>query len=147
MLMKAHENILVFYKKLPIYKPQYGNGKPYSNSHKPGDSGDNYGTVGYSEVHNVMTRYPRSVIRFDVDAKAEYHPTQKPVALFEYLIKTYTNPGELVLDNCMGSGTTGVACQHLNRNFIGMELNEEYFKIAEKRINNANMQIQSELPF
>ena len=65
----------------------------------------------------------------------------------EYLIKTYTNENETVLDNCMGSGTTGVACQHLNRNFIGMELNDEYFKIAEKRINNANMQIQNDLPF
>ena len=134
MPMKAHENILVFYRKLPIYKPQYGNGKPYSNSHKPGDSGDNYDTDGYSEVHNVTTRYPRSVIRFDVDAKAKYHPTQKPVALFEYLINTYTNPGELVLDNCMGSGTTAIACMNTGRNFVGFEMDKGYYDIACKRI-------------
>ena len=68
-------------------------------------------------------------------SNGKLHPTQKPVALFEYLIKTYTNEGDLVLDNCMGSGTTGVACKNLNRNFIGIELDPEYFKIAEKRIN------------
>src|SRR5574344_720945 len=137
MPMKAHENILVFYKRLPNYNPQYKNGRPYSYNHEPGDSGSNYGTVGYSTVDIVTTRYPRSVIRFDVDRKAEYHPTQKPVALFEYLIKTNTNPGELVLDNCMGSGSTGVACVNTNRKFIGIELDEKYYDISCKRITNA----------
>ena len=83
-------------------------------------------------------RYPQSVFRYSGQAKEinnrRYHPTQKPVALFEYLIKTYTNEGDLVLDNCMGSGTTGVACKNLNRNFIGMELDQDYFEIAKKRI-------------
>ncbi len=80
------------------------------------------------------TNYPINLLYFKRD-KDKLHPTQKPVALFEYLIKTYTNEGETVLDNCMGSGTTGVACKNLNRNFIGIELDPEYFKIAEKRIN------------
>ena len=82
------------------------------------------------------TNYPKQLIVFDKDSE-NYHPTQKPVDLIEYLIKTYTDEGDLVLDNCMGSGTTGVACKHLNRNFIGMELDETYFKIAEDRINQA----------
>jgi len=73
----------------------------------------------------------------NANQKAKSHPTQKPVALLEYLIKTYTNEGDLVLDNTMGSGTTGVACVNLNRNFIGMELDDKYFEIAEKRINEA----------
>jgi len=82
--------------------------------------------------------YPKSVLRFNKEhSSVRLHPTQKPVALFEYLIKTYTNEGDLVLDNCMGSGTTGVACKNLNRNFIGIELDPEYFKIAEKRINES----------
>ena len=79
------------------------------------------------------TNYPNTILEFNNEGNT-VHPTQKPVALFEYLIKTYTNEGDLVLDNCMGSGTTGVACQNLNRNFIGIELDTEYFKIAEKRI-------------
>lgn len=77
--------------------------------------------------------YPISIVEFS-NAKRGVHPTQKPVALFEYLIKTYTNEGETVLDNCMGSGTTGVACKNLNRKFIGFELDDEYFEIAKERI-------------
>jgi DNA modification methylase len=130
--MRAHEDVLVFGK--PIYNPQMGTGKAYSNSHKPGDSGDCYGAVNFSEVKNCETRYPRSVIKFDVDIKAEFHPTQKPVALMEYLIKTYTNPGDTVLDNCMGSGTTGVACVNTGREFIGIEQDPNYFQIASTRI-------------
>ncbi len=80
--------------------------------------------------------YPKSILTFKYD-KQKLHPTQKPVALMEYLIKTYTNEGDLVLDNCMGSGSTGVACKNLNRNFIGMELDEGYFNMATKRINDA----------
>jgi len=82
------------------------------------------------------TNYPRSVIKIQSEYKT-LHPTQKPVALFEYLIKTYTNEGDLVLDNCAGSGTTGVACKNLNRNFIGIELDETYFNIAKERIDNS----------
>jgi site-specific DNA-methyltransferase (adenine-specific) len=79
-----------------------------------------------------FTNYPRTVLKFGVEEGI--HPTQKPVALMEYLIKTYTNEGETVLDNCMGSGTTGVACKNLNRKFIGIEKDETYFKIAQDRI-------------
>ncbi|MBQ1799365.1 MAG: site-specific DNA-methyltransferase, partial [Prevotella sp.] len=82
-------------------------------------------------------RYPKQVIEFGVVERGTVHPTQKPVSLLEYLIKTYTNEGETVLDNCMGSGSTGVACVNLNRNFIGMELKEEYFDIAKERIHKA----------
>ena len=133
--MKAHENILVFYKRLPNYNPQMGKGVAYSNKHKPGDSGECYGKVSYSERNNVRTRYPRSVLEFDVDVKAEFHPTQKPVALFEYLIRTYTNEGEVVLDNCMGSFTTAIACDNLKRKWIGIEKEEKYCKIGQERIN------------
>ena len=91
MPMLDYEVISVFYKKLPTYNPQMGEGKAYSNSHKPGDSGECYGNVGHSEVKDRTTRYPKRIIEFNVDIKAEFHPTQKPVALFEYLIKTYTN--------------------------------------------------------
>jgi site-specific DNA-methyltransferase (adenine-specific) len=87
-----------------------------------------------NEYVQEKTNYPKSIIKIASESRTK-HPTQKPVALFEYLIKTYTNEGDLVLDNCMGSGTTGVACKNLNRNFIGIELDPEYFKIAEKRIN------------
>jgi len=86
--------------------------------------------------YEAFTNFPHNVLEYpNVIGSSVIHPTQKPVALFEYLIKTYTNEGDLVLDNCMGSGTTGVACKNINRNFIGIELDPEYFKIAEKRIN------------
>jgi hypothetical protein len=136
--MRAHEDVVVFYAG-SLYNPQMGVGPKYSNSHKPGDSGDCYGKVGFSEVKDCTTRYPRSVVRFPVDVKAEFHPTQKPVALMEYLIRTYTNAGDVVLDNTMGSGTTGVACANTGREFIGIERDPEYFGIAEKRIREAEL--------
>ena len=132
--MRAHEDILIFYRKLPMYNPQMGQGESYSNKHKPGDSGECYGKVASSERTNVTTRYPRSVLKFDVDMKAEFHPTQKPVALFEYLIKTYTNEGDTVLDNCIGSGTTAIASLNTGRYFIGIEQDEHYCNIARQRI-------------
>lgn len=135
--LRAHEDIIVFYTSQGVYNPQMGVGKPYSNSHKPGDSGDCYGSVKFSAVTDCTTRYPRTVIQFPVDIKAEFHPTQKPVALMEYLIRTYTNEGDTVLDNCMGSGTTGVACVNTKRNFIGIEQDETYFEIARQRIEMA----------
>lgn len=134
--MKAHENVLVFYDRHPTYNPQMGSGPAYSNKHKPGDNGGNYGDVGYSSVTNRTTRYPRSVQRFTSEMKPQ-HPTQKPVALMEYLIRTYTNPGDVVLDNCMGSGTTGVACANTGRRFIGMERDPKYFDIACDRVEKA----------
>ena len=93
------------------------------------------GVQNYSSTE----RYPHTILNFKKDTQnSSLHPTQKPVALLEYLIKTYTNEGETVLDFTMGSGTTGVACKNLNRDFIGIELDENYFKIAEERINNAD---------
>ena len=137
MPLNDYEIVSVFYKKIPTYNPQMGGGKKYSNKHKPGDSGECYGKVGFSQRKDVTTRYPKRIIEFPVDMKAEFHPTQKPVPLLEYLVNTYTNPGDLVLDNCMGSGTTGVACVNTGRRFIGVELDEEYFKIAKNRIDEA----------
>lgn len=152
MPMKAHENILVFYKKLPTYNPQMTQGHPRkvtSNSSrqksverqriKAAVSATNYNSYGESlEGYDSTERYPLSVQIFAKDQQKEnYHPTQKPVSLLEWLIKTYTNEGDLVLDNCMGSGSTGVACVNTNRNFIGMELTEQFFDIANERIEKA----------
>ena len=134
MPLKIHENILLFYKKLPTYNPQMRKGfKPYKC--KQGRHSTNYGA--YEQGHITESngeRYPIDIIEFKKDTGL--HPTQKPVALLEYLIKTYTNEGDVVLDNCMGSGSTGVACKKLNRNFIGIELDEKYFNIAKERIEN-----------
>ena len=131
MPMKKHENILVFYKKLPTYNPQFTEGKPYVatcsiHSSNYGKQKDNITTI------NDGKRYPVDIIKFNNDRCL--HPTQKPVALLEYLIKTYTNEGEIVLDNCMGSGSTCVACVNTNRHYIGFELDPQYYDIACKRL-------------
>lgn len=134
--MKAHENILVFYKSQPVYNPQKTEGKPYKGAGGKSKL-DNYGDFdSVREGSSDGSRYPRSVLEFRHETKP-VHPTQKPVDLMEYMIKTYTNEGQTVLDNCMGSGTTGVACKNLSRNFIGIELDETYFNIAKQRIENA----------
>ena len=140
MPMKAHENILVFYKKLPKYNPiKTTRHTPVHSYTKHQDDGSNYGKTKAGISGGGSTeRYPRSVQKFKTDKQKEaLHPTQKPVELLEYLIKTYTDENELVLDNCMGSGSTGVACVNTNRNFIGMELDNNYFNIAEERIYKA----------
>jgi site-specific DNA-methyltransferase (adenine-specific) len=134
MPMKKHENILIFYKKLPTYNPQFTKGKAYvstcsSHSSNYGKQKDNITTI------NDGKRYPVDIIKFSKDIGL--HPTQKPVALLEYIIKTYTNEGETVLDNCMGSGSTGVACVNTGRQFIGIELDIGYFEIAKNRIAEA----------
>jgi len=132
---KVHENISVFSKKRHNYYPQMTKGKPYVSG--KGTSGDITNNVIKVQTKNSGTRYPRSVQRFNTDkAKGSFHPTQKPVALLEYLIHTYTNENEIVLDNCMGSGSTGVACLNTNRRFIGIEKDEKYFNIAKERIRN-----------
>ena len=97
------------------------------------------GGISKKIVKVYDTWYPKTLLKFKTERGL--HPTQKPVPLFEYLIKTYTNEGETVLDNCMGSGTTGVACKNLNRNFIGIELNDKYFEIAKERIESHEVQI------
>ena len=131
MPMKNHENILVFYKKLPTYNPQMTKGTPYTQ--KSGKASSNYNPQERVTTVNEGYRYPLTVQRFNNERGL--HPTQKPVALFEYLIKTYTNEGETVLDNCMGSGTTAIAAINTNRNYIGFELDEEYYNLANERIS------------
>jgi len=137
-----HEIISVFYKKRSMYNPQglIKKEKPTISKGNRGNkgkgsSGDCYGlaTKDYTQEYG---HYPKSIKAFQVDMKAEHHPTQKPVALMEYLIKTYTNENETVLDFTMGSGSTGVACKNTNRNFIGIELDKEYFEISKERIND-----------
>lgn len=104
---------------------------------KPSSNSGNYGEIKHLKDNYNDDYYPTSILEFsNANVRGRLHPTQKPVALMEYLIKTYTNECETVLDNCMGSGTTGVACKNLNRNFIGIELDEDYFNIAKERIEN-----------
>ncbi|WP_429995770.1 DNA-methyltransferase [Metabacillus fastidiosus] len=137
MPLKVHENILVFYKKLPTYHPQktYGH-KPVNRYKKHSSDGSNYGkTMIGTEGGGNTDRYPVDALYFPRDIE-RYHPTQKPVALFEYLIKTYTNEGDIILDNCIGSGTTAVAAARLNRNFVGIEKESEYIEIAFKRLES-----------
>lgn len=133
MPMKRHENILVFYKKMPTYNPQLTKGKPYHTYNKAQSTNYNKFKTDY-ETKNNGWRYPVDIQEFSPETGS--HPTQKPVALLEYLIKTYTNENDIVLDNCMGSGSTGVACININRNFIGMELDKNYFEIAKKRLKD-----------
>ena len=130
----GHEVTSIFYKKQPTYNPQMGIGKPYKDLRSNSISSDH---MNHKKVPNINNgeRYPYSIVKFARNERS-VHPTQKPVALMEYLIKTYTNENETVLDFTMGSGSTGVAAKNLNRNFIGIELDEKYFNIAEKRIND-----------
>ena len=130
MPMKNHEDILVFYSKQPTYNPQ--GVREFNKVVKRGSNGGCYGKSG-SENLQELTGYPRTVQQFKSESKT-VHPTQKPVSLMEYLIKTYTNDGETVLDFTMGSGSTGVACVNTGRNFIGIELDPDYFEIAKQRI-------------
>jgi len=132
MPLKATENILVFYKKPPLYNPQMRTGfKPYTC--KSGNGSNNYGEQVQVITKSDGERYPLNWIEVPYD-KDKLHPTQKPVALFEYLIKTYTNEGDLVLDNCAGSFTTAIASMNLKRNWICIEQDETYCEIGRKRI-------------
>ena len=140
MPLRAHENIYVFYKHLPTYNPQMRTGfKPYDRGYVADKGGRNYGTLSnnYNPRKSSGDRFPVDVITFSNGNNHTVHPTQKPVDLLKYLIRTYTDEGMTVLDNSMGSGSTGVAAKQLKRNFIGMELNKEYFEIAKQRINEA----------
>lgn len=137
--MQRTENICVFCKSKLTYKPimtprnQVKKSKVYTKSES------NPLKYNDEKVRVYKDKYPQSLLKFsNACQKDKKHPTQKPVALLEYLIKTYTNENELVLDNCMGSGSTGVACVNTNRNFIGIELDECYFNIAKERINGCN---------
>ena len=142
MPLQAHEDILVFYKKLPTYNPQFEEGKPYTKKAVTNGDGRNYGNfdrVGQVSV-NDGKRYPRSVVKFSNDNHGSIHPTQKPVALLEYLIRTYTNEGEAVLDFSQGSGSTGVAAVNTGRKYIGVEMDNHYFNISKDRILNTPTQ-------
>ena len=134
------ETISVFYKKKPKYFPEMKEGKPYSKRYKENvekhRNQQNFGIKQIDIEENKWTRYPDNLIEFSNGNNKNVHPTQKPVPLLEYLIRTYTNEGDLVLDNCMGSGSTGVACINLNRRFIGIEKEKEYFDIAKNRLEN-----------
>ena len=141
---KVTENICVFYNKQPTYNPQMVEykGRPVKNSYSEKSkrfcsivSANSKGNLQLAEYQDNGYRYPNDILEFNrVPLRQYVHPTQKPVALLEYLIKTYTNENDLVLDNCMGSGSTGVACKNLHRNFIGIELDEHYFDVASERL-------------
>ena len=142
MPLRVHENIAIFYKKLPTYNPQYTEGKPLHSKGKAyldkERKNENYGKFKMTDDSRAGSKqkHPKSIISFPKPHPSiAQHRTEKSIEMLGWLVSTYTNEGDTVLDNCMGSGTTGVACKNLNRSFIGIELDLEYFKIAEKRIN------------
>lgn len=131
--LSRHEDVLLFANTKHAFNKQMAAGRPYKAKRgNRDDTGDNYGSMKRTDTVNSGDRNPTTVLQFD--RETGLHPTQKPVALMEYLIRTYTNPGDVVLDNCMGSGTTGVACINTERGFIGIERDPGYFKIAEQRL-------------
>lgn len=142
MPLRQHEQIAIFYKKLPTYNPQFSQGKPL---HGKGTSymdkelkNQNYGQFHQTEDlrKGSTEKYPTSILKFPKPhPSVAKHRTEKSIDCIEYLIKTYTNEGDLVLDNCMGAGSCGIACKRCNRDFIGIEIDKNYFEIAEKRIN------------
>ncbi len=130
--MKSHEDVCVFYMAQPTYNPEMET-RGAVRKKGGGKASDNFGIVPTVSFNN--TYYPKTIIQFSTGSRKDHHhPTQKPVALMEYLIRTYTNPGDVVMDNCMGSGTTGVAAGNLNRRFIGFERDETYFDLAYARV-------------
>ena len=146
MPLREHEDIMIFYKKLPTYNPQFTEGKPLHGMgekfKKVKNNNNNYND--FNSCNNPSAnregdtkKYPKSILTFPRPASSKMlHPTEKPVELLEYLIKTYSNGNDVILDNCMGSGSTGVACLNTNRRFIGIELDEKYFNIAKDRLEN-----------
>ena len=147
MPLRAHEDICVFYKKPGTYNPQKTDGhirKVSSADHKRNcNKSTDYGDYHFLS-YDSTERFPTSVLRFPKDTqKCKLHPTQKPVALLEWLIKTYSNEEDVILDNCMGSGSTGIACMNTNRKFIGIELDENYYNTAKKRIEEVAIQYVS----
>ena len=146
MPLREHEDIMIFYKKLPTYNPQFTEGKPLHGMgekfKKVKNNNNNYND--FNSCNNPSAnregdtkKYPKSILTFPRPASSKMlHPTEKPVELLEYLIKTYSNENDVILDNCMGSGSTGVAALNTNRRFIGIELDEKYFNIAKDRLEN-----------
>ena len=146
MPLREHEDIMIFYKKLPTYNPQFTEGKPLHGMGKKfkkvKNNNNNYND--FNSCNNPSAnregdtkKYPKSILTFPRPASSKMlHPTEKPIELLEYLIKTYSNENDVILDNCMGSGSTGVAALNTNRRFIGIELDEKYFDIAKDRLEN-----------
>ena len=146
--LRKYENISVFYKKQCTYNPQglvYG----YFNNNRPSRSKKIKGEYTFGIEHDFgisnATNYPSNILMYSNGNNNNLHPTQKPLELIEYLVKTFSNEGDIVLDNCMGSGSTGVACINTNRKFIGIELDNTYFEIAKERINKAVENTKSNL--
>lgn len=140
MPLRSHEEVCIFYKKQPVYNPQKVKGNPSHSKGKPKYcENNNYGDFEFVDNSKELgdMKHPVSIVRFSKPHPSiSVHPTQKSVELCEWLIKSYTNEEMIVLDNCMGSGSTGVACINTNRKFIGIELNEEYFNIASERLKS-----------
>ena len=135
--LRAHESIAVFYRKPPTYNPQMTQGEAYNKGTAKRET-EVYGSQRAVEVKSDGERYPRTLKYFvTAEKEGKLHPTQKPIALTEYFVNTFSNPGDVILDNTMGSGTTGVACVNLDREFIGIEKDKEYFDIAVERISEA----------
>nr|WP_295602474.1 site-specific DNA-methyltransferase [uncultured Terrisporobacter sp.] len=146
MPLREHEDIMIFYKKSPTYNPQFTEGKPLhgmgAKFKKIKNNNNNYND--FNSCNNPSAnregdtkKYPKSILTFPRKSSSKMlHPTEKPVELLEYLIKTYSNEGDVILDNCMGSGSTGVACLKTNRDFIGIELDKGYFNMSKNRIEN-----------
>lgn len=142
--LRCIEDICIFYKRQPCYNPQgLKEIKEPKVKIRRSKQTDRIWSAPYEKEYvSKHTNYPRQTLHYSRTSKNRVHPTQKPVALLEYLIKTYTNEGETVLDNCMGSGSAGVACVNTNRRFIGIEREHKYFEIAQQRINNAVFSMQ-----
>lgn len=140
--LRAHESAQVFYRRQPTYNPQMTTGHQRRTSKRKTVNSECYGKALSLTEYDSTERYPRSVQFFSSDKqKANYHPTQKPIAWMEFLIKTYTNEGDAVLDNTMGSGTTGVACINTGRKFIGIEMDNKYFQVAKARIEATTLKV------
>ena len=145
MPLRSHEDICVFYRRLPNYNPQYTQGKPCHSKGtlKGSDINNNYGSHTLVENKSTTNKHPLSIKRTRKPHPSKsLHPTEKPVDLLSWLIKSYTNEGETILDNCMGSGSTGIACLDTNRRFIGIEKDDKYFQIAKKRMEDHQKQLR-----
>ena len=145
MPLRQHEQIAIFYKKLPTYNPQMTEGQPLHSKGKlyltKSLKNQNYGYFEATDDsrQGSTEKYPTSILKFQKPHPSiAKHRTEKSIQCLEWLIRTYTNEGDTVLDNCMGAGGCGLACKNTNRNFIGMEIDEQYFDIASRRINESN---------
>ena len=143
--LQEHEDICVFYKKKSTYNPQMVDGKPYDKGFRRSNVDKSHSEIyntfnGAKIINKSGKRYPRTILEFNTaEIDGQVHPTQKPVALFKYLIKTYSNKNDIILDNCIGSGTTAVACKQLRRNFMGCDDKQKYVDIANKRLEQGTL--------